>query len=175
MLGMAYRSTNNIGARTMNGLIRKIEILALACAVALPMSGCSWQTGRAAVTERQAETARARAADVARDMVGVSYRYGGRTPSGFDCSGLVFFAYQTAGLTVPRTSKDQYRAARSIAFRDAEPGDLLFFKGWRSVSHVGIYLGENRFVHAPSRGKQVTITRLDEEYYRKRLVSVGRL
>lgn len=161
----------------MQELFRYRALIALLAAVGLLLSGCSWHAERApeSASQRHASSLRLRAATVAQDMVGVRYRYGGSTPRGFDCSGLVHYAYQSAGLNVPRTSVDQYRAARLISLHDASPGDLLFFKGWRSVSHVGIYLGDNRFVHAPSKGKSVTVTRLDDEYYRTRLVSVGRL
>lgn len=158
----------------MNTLFRNHRLITLLLTIGPLLGGCSWNTG--SVPESgQSSSIRSRAAAVAQDMVGVPYRYGGRTPRGFDCSGLVHYAYQNAGLNVPRTSADQYRAARPISLRDASPGDLLFFKGWRSVSHVGIYLGNNRFVHAPSTGKNVMITRLDHEYYRDRLVGVGRL
>ena len=158
----------------MNGFIRKLGVVFLVALGSVQISGCSWHTD-SRPESRQESSLRLRAADIAREQIGVPYRYGGRTPRGFDCSGLVHYAYQSVGLTVPRTSKDQYRAAQPIALRDARPGDLLFFKGWRSISHVGIYVGGNRFVHAPSSGKHVTITRLDDDYYQKKLVSVGRL
>ena len=158
----------------MNGFIRRLGAIALLGLASLQMAGCSWHTD-SVPESAQSSSIRLRAAEVAREQIGTPYRYGGRTPRGFDCSGLVHYAYQSAGKSVPRTSKDQYRAARPIALRDARPGDLLFFKGWRSISHVGIYVGGNRFVHAPSKGKRVTITRLDDDYYKKKLVSVGRL
>jgi cell wall-associated NlpC family hydrolase len=108
-------------------------------------------------------------------MVGVPYRYGGFTPKGFDCSGLVYYSYQKAGLTVPRTSAEQFKTANPVDLDDVRPGDLLFFARRRSVDHVAIYLGNNQFVHAPSTGKRVSVTRMSDPYYRDHFVAAGRL
>jgi murein DD-endopeptidase len=104
----------------------------------------------------------------------VPYRYGGETPSGFDCSGLVQYVYRSAGLSVPRNSREQRRSARPVSLAQAEAGDLVFFQS-RNWSHVGIYLGENRFVHAPSTGKTVTIASFDEAWYQRNFIGAGRL
>ncbi len=114
-------------------------------------------------------------ARTATGMVGVPYVYGGRTPKGFDCSGLVYYSYQQAGLSVPRTSQEQYKAARPIKLSDAQPGDLLFFRGGRRVSHVAIYLGNGYFVHAPSTGKSVSVASFNNSYYRDHFDRAGRL
>jgi len=91
---------------------------------------------------------------IAEGFLGVPYRYGGSDPSGFDCSGLVQFAYKNAGISVPRTAADQYKAAQSIARSELKPGDVIFFRQhWRKISHVGIYAGHGRFIHAPGSGK----------------------
>ena len=115
------------------------------------------------------------AAHIAKAQVGAPYRYGGSNPSGFDCSGLVYFSYGSAGYRVPRTSAQQYRASSPIPVSQARPGDLLFFRYERQVSHVGIYLGNQRFVHAPSSGKHVTTASLRDAHYRKHFVGAGRL
>jgi len=107
-------------------------------------------------------------------MVGAPYRYGGSTPAGFDCSGLVQYAYRSAGLRVPRTSREQLTATAPVPLAEAAPGDLLFFQG-KDSSHVGIYLGEGRFVHAPFTGRNVEIGRLDDGYYRSNFVRAGRV
>jgi cell wall-associated NlpC family hydrolase len=118
----------------------------------------------------------AAAASIAQQQLGVRYHYGGANPSaGFDCSGLVFYSYRQAGLHVPRTSQAQYTAAQKIALADARPGDVLFFRDQTKLSHVGIYLGQRRFVHAPSSGRSVSVGRLDSPYYREHFVAVGRL
>ena len=108
-------------------------------------------------------------------MVGAPYRWGGSSPQGFDCSGLVYYSYQDAGISVPRTVTEQRKASAPIRLNDARPGDLLFFRIRWKVSHVGIYTGDGQFVHAPSTGKRVVVASLNNEYYRKHLVSVGRL
>lgn len=113
-------------------------------------------------------------ADNATRMIGVPYRYGGKSPRGFDCSGLVHFAHRQAGVRVPRTSRAQLRAARRIDLAQARPGDLLFFRS-RNYSHVAIYIGNGSFVHAPSSGKHVTPASLENDYYRTHLIAVGRL
>ena len=115
-------------------------------------------------------------AQLAVSMVGVPYRYGGDHPSeGFDCSGLVYYAYASSGETVPRTSQAQFDAARKISLAEAAEGDLLFFRDQEKLSHVGIYLGDGRFVHAPSSGDTVRVARIDAPYYQQHLVAVGRL
>jgi cell wall-associated NlpC family hydrolase len=108
-------------------------------------------------------------------MIGVPYQWNGATPSGFDCSGLVQYAYNEAGIGVPRTSREQYRAAQPIQLNQARTGDLLFFNFDGRISHVGIYLGNDRFAHAPSSGKQVEIASLKQPPYRDRFVTAGRI
>ncbi len=76
---------------------------------------------------------------------------------------------------MPRTSGELYRKARPIDLIDAEPGDLLFFRYGRAVSHVAIYLGDMRFVHAPSSGKEVSVASLQTPHYREHFVQAGRI
>lgn len=113
---------------------------------------------------------------LALSMIGVQYKYGGANPrEGFDCSGLVYYAYTSNGLAAPRTSQEQFSAARRISLEEALAGDLLFFQDQERLSHVGIYLGDGRFVHAPSSGDAVRIAAIDSPYYRRHLVAVGSL
>jgi murein DD-endopeptidase len=113
--------------------------------------------------------------DVAVSELGTPYRYGGSTPRGFDCSGLVYYAYYKTGIRVPRSTMAQYRHARPVALKNLQPGDLVFFRtAYRSVSHVGIYAGNARFIHAPARGRVVSYASLNDPYWMKRLVAAGR-
>ena len=112
----------------------------------------------------------------ARAMVGVPYRYGGTDRSGFDCSGLVQYSFRRAGKTVPRSTDQLYAASTSIDLREARAADLLFFRmEGRDIDHVGLYLGDGRFIHAPSRGKRVDIASLDQRYWQARLAEVRRM
>ena len=111
-------------------------------------------------------------------LVGVDYRYGGESPaSGVDCSGLVRYVFsQTTGIALPRTSAEMGRVGARVARLDLLPGDLVFFNTRHFVnSHVGIYLGDNRFVHAPSTGSEVAIASLDDAYWKKRFTGARRL
>lgn len=115
-------------------------------------------------------------AAIAQSMAGSPYRYGGASPRGFDCSGLVYYSYRKAGIPVPRTTREQYRDSERIALSDIHRGDLLFFRlSSRGISHVGIYTGNGKFIHAPSSGKRVSYARLDDPYWKKRLLSAGRI
>lgn len=116
-----------------------------------------------------------RVAEIVLSMVGTPYRYGGAGPRGFDCSGLVYFAYSNVGIPVPRTAAAQRRAARPVQTRAVQPGDLLFFDTRWQAGHVGIYVGDGRFVHAPSSGKRVTVARMDQGFFAGRLTHAGRL
>jgi cell wall-associated NlpC family hydrolase len=111
-------------------------------------------------------------------LIGVDYHFGGETPaSGVDCSGLVRYVFsQTTGISLPRTSAQMGKVGARVARVDLVPGDLVFFNTRHFVnSHVGIYLGDNRFVHAPSGGSEVRIASLDDAYWRKRFDGARRL
>jgi murein DD-endopeptidase len=116
-----------------------------------------------------------RVAVTARRMVGIPYHYGGNDPRGFDCSGLVFYAYHEAGVLVARTAREQLRASQPLNVEQALPGDLVFFRTSKRAWHVGIYFGDQRFIHAPSTGRAVAIERLDDEYYLRHRIQIRRL
>ena len=102
---------------------------------------------------------------------GVPYRWGGSShDSGVDCSGLTMAVYRLNGLDLPRTSREQYRTGRFIERNDLTGGDLVFFDttGKGRVSHVGVYVGDGKFIHAPGRGKKVREDRLSSTYYKNR-------
>jgi cell wall-associated NlpC family hydrolase len=116
------------------------------------------------------------ALDTAQRMLGVTYRYGGTDPRGFDCSGLVQYSFKQAGVMLPRTSQEIFQSSRLVSPADMQPGDLVFFRISSSkVSHVGIYAGNRHFIHSPSSGKGVSYASLDNSYWRKRLAGAGRI
>ncbi|ANN67357.1 C40 family peptidase [Bordetella bronchialis] len=106
------------------------------------------------------------------DALGTRYRYGGDDPdTGFDCSGLVSFIYkEVAGMDLPRRARDQRAEGRAVKTAQLQPGDLVFFgiRRHNQTSHVGIYIGNNEFIHAPTRGEKVRIDTLDSAYWSKR-------
>lgn len=112
---------------------------------------------------------------IARNMVGTPYRYGGASPRGFDCSGLVYYSYRKVGIKVPRTSDEQYRHSERVRLSRLRPGDLVFFRLFQDKpSHVGIYAGNGRFIHAPSRGGRVSYASLIDPYWEASVIGAGR-
>lgn len=117
-----------------------------------------------------------RVAAMADAFIGTPYVWGGSTPSGFDCSGLVQFVYKEVGVGLPRRAVDQSRSGRAASLRDLELGDLVFFRIDRDIiSHVGIHVGEGEFVHAPGTGKTVRRDSLDDDWWRRRVKAVRRI
>jgi hypothetical protein len=107
----------------------------------------------------------------AKRFIGTPYRWGGTSvDEGFDCSGLTMVVYQLNGLKLPRSSRQQYRAGIPVGRNELRQGDLVFFAtSWgRRVSHVGIYVGKGRFIHAPGKGKRIRTDLLTKRYYKAR-------
>lgn len=112
------------------------------------------------------------------NVLGTPYRWGGSSPSkGFDCSGLVKYAFNDATFDLPRTSNAMAAGhGEKVERKDLKPGDLIFFKlKSRRVNHVAIYLGNDRFIHAPRRGKSVTIDTLNKPYWNTHYVVAKRV
>jgi cell wall-associated NlpC family hydrolase len=117
-----------------------------------------------------------RAASVAVSQVGSPYRYGGNTPKGFDCSGLVQYSYARAGIRLPHGTEGLRRATYAVPSDRIRRGDLLFFhQEGKRASHVGIYLGNDEFVHAPSSGRQVHVASLSDPYWRRNFAGARRI
>jgi cell wall-associated NlpC family hydrolase len=146
--------------------------LLLLCAFVLCLApGCAAASGDAAA-------ARGDPLVHALATVGVKYRYGGSSPeTGFDCSGLVAYVFEQAwGQPLPRSTQEQSTVGRRVKLRDLEPGDLVFYNTRnRAFSHVGIYLGDGRFVHAPRPGARVRIESFHSRYWRARFNGARRL
>ncbi|QCT00829.1 NLP/P60 protein [Paenibacillus algicola] len=107
--------------------------------------------------------------------MGVSYKMGGTTTKGFDCSGFTSYVFKKLGVTLPRVSSAQYKVGTSVSKSSLKAGDLVFFNTTgRGVSHVGIYVGNGKFAHSSS-SKGVTITSLNSSYFAKRYVGAKRV
>ena len=110
--------------------------------------------------------------------VGVRYHYGGNSPdTGFDCSGLVAHVFDRAwGVALPRSAEEQRNVGRAVKRAELQPGDLVFYNTrTRPFSHVGIYLGDGNFVHAPRPGQRVRVESIDTPYWRARFSGARRL
>ena len=157
----------------MHAMRRSLRVLFLLAACIL--AGCASAPRHEAPAKAPATGERAAA--YALKMVGKPYRFGGATPSrGFDCSGLVQYSYAHAGLKLPHNTDAQWRLSKPVSRSALRRGDLIFFneKGGPN-SHVGIYLGDGTFVHAPSSGKTVRRDRLDAPYWRHHLSQLRRI
>ena len=150
---------------------RLFRVFSLAITV-LAISACA--SNPADTASSQAAQKGQRAAMVALDQVGVPYRYGGSTPQGFDCSGLVQFSYSRAGVSVPRTTGQLWSASTTVGEDDLRAGDILFFRIDGKMSHVAMYLGDRRFVHAPQSGRRVSVDSLESPFYNAALIRAGR-
>jgi cell wall-associated NlpC family hydrolase len=116
------------------------------------------------------------AARTAERFVGIPYRWGGDTVvEGLDCSGFVRAVYNLCGVNIPRTSAEQFRVGQAVGRDELQDGDLVFFGAAAdSINHVGIYVGDGRFVHAPRRGDEIKVSALDEKYFSERFVGAKR-
>jgi cell wall-associated NlpC family hydrolase len=118
-------------------------------------------------------TVRDEIVETAEGFIGLPYQWGGSSAEeGFDCSGLTMAVYQLNGLDLPRSSREQYSVGDAVERSELAKGDLVFFatKGRRTVSHVGVYAGDDRFIHAPGKGKTIRVDSLSDRYYFSRYV-----
>lgn len=139
------------------------------------LGGCAeWPEPGAAMaaTPREMDLGK-RVTALAEQQVGVPYVYGGHSPLGFDCSGLVYYSYGRLGVSLPRTAQAQYDHTRRVPRADLEPGDLVFFFGGTAM-HVGIYTGDGWFIHAPETGKPVAGAWMNAGYWNEHYVGAGR-
>lgn len=141
--------------------------------MALGLMACSNAPIHSTVSDAPADAQRYEVIQYALAQLGTPYQWGGASPSsGFDCSGLVYYSHQQANINTPRATLEQFQSARRIGGQP-RVGDLLFFRLGSRVSHVGIYLGNQEFIHAPSSNGVVRIERLDTPYWRQRYVASG--
>ena len=113
---------------------------------------------------------------IAARHLGTPYRFGGATESGFDCSGFVRNVFSEVGMQLPHSAREQFNMGERVASDELQPGDLVFFRTYRrDASHVGIYVGDNLFIHAASHGKDVRVDSLDEAYYKAHWLGARRI
>lgn len=148
---------------------------------ALPLAGCAPGSGTPGARTLQGGpvsgtgVARTHVVEAARTGLGAPYRLGGNGDPGFDCSGLIQYAYSQVGMSVPRTVEELREEASEVDPDRIRPGDLLFFRISGKLSHVGLYAGGEHFIHAPSKGKRVTYASLENAYWQRHLAAAGSL
>ena len=110
-------------------------------------------------------------------FLGVAYRFGGTTPTGFDCSGFMQYIFRKAfSVNLPRTSAEQATVGIYVSRSELQPGDMVFFRTSGSrISHVGMYIGNDRFIHAPRTGKRIEITSLSSQYWSSKYATARRV
>jgi hypothetical protein len=130
-----------------------------------------------AAPARPVSESRQRVIATAAQLVGTPYKFGGTTPAGFDCTGYLAYIFRkAAGITLPRTSIEQIQAGAPLTPSQLQPADLVYFRIDRKKDlHLGLYLGEGRFIHAPSSGGVVNIQSLETEYWRTRFLGARRV
>ena len=137
-------------------------------------SVCCFKLCAEDISPAQAQVLREKFVAESKKYVGSPYVYGAVGPDSFDCSGLIYYvARESVGIQLPRTAKAIYNYCRIIPDKDKEIGDLLFFKtnSSDSITHVGIYIGNNQFIHASSKESKVIISTLDKEWLNKLVAS----
>ncbi|WP_407941667.1 C40 family peptidase [Noviherbaspirillum galbum] len=158
-------------------------MVCVACAAALlqPLHAEPQPDSPKAIALQRLHDLTSRASDLAvraMDMLGIRYKYGGNGPeTGLDCSGLVRYVFKEAwNRDLPRTSREISQVGQKVELKDLRPGDLVFYNTLRrSFSHVGIYLGDNKFIHSPSAGGEVRIESMDVSYWRNRFNGARRI
>lgn len=113
----------------------------------------------------------------AQSQLGTRYILGGTSPRGFDCSGLVWWAYKKHGICIPRLTEDQARAGIAVKFYAIQPGDIIIFKTrkGRSGLHSGLYTGSGKFIHSPKSGKHVRHDKVEDSYWKSKLHTIRRI
>lgn len=162
---------------TTHRTIRALALLALLF-LAAALGGCAPAHIPVEPLPSLSREARNPVVAAARSLTGAPYKWGGESPqTGFDCSGLTWWAYRQVGVDLPRVSYDQYEVGRPVGRRDIRPGDLVFFRlqSKRKNVHVGIATDESTFIHSPSSGGRVREESFDTGYWREHFIGARRV
>lgn len=156
-------------------LFKRYSSILTSLILVLLLSACA-NIEKPPITDDLSTSGNTQAVIDALQLKGYPYVYGGASPeAGFDCSGLVVYVYKQQGVILPRTTHSLAQQLQTVPREQRQPGDLVFFHTDRPFSHVGIYLGEDHFIHAPSsRTGRVMISNLQQDYWRKRFIAVRR-
>ena len=152
-------------------------------AVLITMAGCAGShsssnfSSLSNTTKQPVTSEQKNITQTALSLLGTPYKYGGTTPKGFDCTGFVGYVYRkSARMTLPRESHDLVQTGEKVSVADLRPADIVYFKiEYQRPLHVGIYLGNGKFIHAPSRWGKVNIQGLDQDYWKSRYLGARRL
>ncbi|MEK4875896.1 MULTISPECIES: C40 family peptidase [Bacillus] len=147
--------------------MRKYAIISVALALMLSVGSLF------SVKEADAAYSPTAVVSIAKKYIGVPYKYGGTTPSGFDCSGFIYYTHKRVGKILPRTVAQLYKKGKFVSKSSLRPGDLIFFSTYKKgPSHVALYLGKQQFIHSASKG--VRIDRLSNPYWKKAYIAAKR-
>ena len=152
-------------------------LVACVCAAVLALSASSALAAPADSSEAESEpTPGAEVADLAEQYVGSPYRWGGASPSGFDCTGFVMWVYSQFGVAMPHNEAGQLASGERVSTDELEPGDVLVFANTyrRGLSHTGIYVGDGQFIHAADERHGVIVSSLSNGYWSPRLAGASR-
>lgn len=160
--------------RRILGVIAVLWITLSGCAGSPPRPEASLPHGGSGRSSTLAQTD---VTQTARSLLGAPYKYGGTTPEGFDCSGFINYVYRiAAGVSLPRMTHDLVRSGKPVSMAQLRPADLVYFKIERQKPlHVGIYLGDGKFIHSPSTRGKVNIQSLNQDYWKDRYLGARRL
>lgn len=138
-------------------------------------SNSSSSSGSSGSSSSGSEGGNSKLVDLAKSKMGCKYVWGATGPNTFDCSGLTYWCHKQMGISIPRTSLEQSRSGKAVSKSDLQPGDLVFFKTTSApVGHVGMYIGNGQFIHAPNKNKPVKVDSLSSSYYSSRYVNARR-
>jgi cell wall-associated NlpC family hydrolase len=157
--------------------------LAIIAVLLITLSGCAGSPPRTDFSDpprdagRPSTPVQKEVIKTAQSLLGTPYKYGGTTPEGFDCSGFINYVFRNAvDVALPRQTQGLVRAGKPVSVAELRPADLVYFKiEHQKPLHVGIYLGDGKFIHSPSTRGKVNIQRLNQEYWRDRYLGARRL